>query len=140
MSFLKLCAVAVLVFFACDFVWLGFVAPPLYQATIGPLLLDRPNVAAAAVFYAVYIVGIVAFAIRPAPPDERFRRVFARGALFGFVAYGTFDLTNLAVLEGWSVTITIVDMAWGTVLTGFVAALTHRLTVARESIRGRGRS
>lgn len=137
MSFLRVFAVAVPVFFACDFVWLGFVAPPLYQATIGPLLLERPNVAAAAVFYAVYIVGIVAFAIRPAAPGERFARVFARGALFGFVAYGTFDLTSLAVLKGWSVTITVVDMAWGTLLTGFVAALTHRLTVARGTPGGR---
>ena len=59
-------------------------------------------------------------------------RVFARGALFGFVAYGTFDLTNLAVLKGWSVAITAIDMAWGTLLTGFVAALAHRLTVARS--------
>jgi len=138
MAPLRQFAVAALVFFACDFVWLGFVAPPLYEATIGPLLRDRPNVAAAVLFYALYIVGILVFAVAPAAPSERFRRVFARGALFGLVAYGTFDLTALAVLEGWSVAITAIDMAWGTLLTGTVAALTHRLTVARVARQARG--
>jgi len=138
MAALRRFAVAAVVFFACDFVWLGFVAPPLYEATIGPLLRDRPNIAAAVAFYALYIAGILVFAVAPAAPRERFPRVFARGALFGLVAYGTFDLTALAVLEGWSVAITAIDMAWGTLLTGAVAALTHRLTVVRDARTARG--
>jgi uncharacterized membrane protein len=131
MAILRLFSITAAVFFALDFVWLGFVAPPLYRATIGPLLRESPHVPAAVAFYAVYVTGIVAFAVRPFPPGTSWRRVFRRGALFGFVAYGTFDLTSLAVLEGWSVTITIVDMAWGTALTGSVAALSHRLALPR---------
>lgn len=132
MQRLKRFAVAVLVFFAADFVWLGFVAPPLYEAAIGPLLREQPLIPAAIAFYAVYLFGLVAFVVEPAGGGASFARVFRRGALFGFVAYGTFDLTCLAVLEGWPVWIVVVDMAWGTLLTGIVSAVTHRLTAARR--------
>jgi uncharacterized membrane protein len=122
---------AVLFFVAIDFVWLGFVAPPLYQMTIGPLLRPEPNLIAAVLFYAIYVVGLVEFVVIPAGSDARSRAVFGRGALLGVFAYATFDLTALAVLANWSVLITVVDLAWGSLLTGSVAALAHRFARPR---------
>ena len=122
-------AVVMLVF---DLLWLGVIAPPLYQATIGPLLRPQPGVLAAVLFYAIYVIGLCEFVVLAAAPGATSSSVAARGAMFGFVAYATFDLTALAMLKGWSVLVTAVDMAWGTLLTGTVAAAAHRFARARD--------
>jgi uncharacterized membrane protein len=95
--------------------------------TIGSLLRDAPNLPAAALFYALYVVGIVEFVVTPGPPRAPLGHIFSRGMLFGLVAYATFDLTAMAVLRGWSWLVTIADMVWGSVLTGLVAVVTRRL-------------
>jgi uncharacterized membrane protein len=120
------------VLLALDLVWLVWVSPPLYRMTIGPLLRERPDLVAAALFYALYAVGVAEFAVRPAAATAPWRSVAGRGALLGLFAYGTFDLTAQAVLKGWSPLIVVVDMAWGALLTGAVAAVTHRLTRDRS--------
>ena len=122
-------AVVMLVF---DLLWLGVIAPPLYQATIGPLLRPQPDVLAAVLFYAIYVAGLCEFVVLAAAPGSTTQKVAVRGAMFGFVAYATFDLTALAMLKGWSGLVTAVDMAWGTLLTGTVAAATHRLARTRD--------
>jgi uncharacterized membrane protein len=116
-----------------ELLWLGVIAPPIYKATIGPLLEASPDLLAAALFCLIYLVGVSEFVICAAPSGARPARVAARGALFGFVAYATFDLTALAVLEGWSPLITVVDMAWGTLLTASVAGLTRTVTGRRRA-------
>ena len=113
---------AAVVFLALDFVWLTQVASGFYRRRLGDVLLDTPNLWAAAGFYAVYVVGIVIFALAPALRADSAARALFLGALFGFFSYSTYDLTNYAVLKGWSVTVATVDIAWGTCLSG-VAAL-----------------
>ena len=106
-----------------DLVWLSRVARDFYWSRLDGLLLDTPNMAAAAGFYLVYVVGIVFFAVLPALKAESVWMALGYGALFGFFCYATYDLTNLATLKGYTVTVAVVDMAWGTLLTGTSALL-----------------
>lgn len=116
------------VFLAVDAVWLGFVARDFYAARLGAMLKSPPDLAIAAGFYAVYVVGIVIFAVAPALAADAWRTALVKGALFGFFAYATYDLTNLATLEGWPVTVSVVDVVWGTGLTGGSALMGFVLT------------
>jgi uncharacterized membrane protein len=116
----------VVVFCGLDFLWLGFVAKGYYQSQVGSLLLDRPNLPVAAAFYALYVVGVLVFAVLPGLEAGSPTRALALGALFGFFAYATYDLTNLATLKGWSVGIALLDLAWGAIVTG-VSALAGAL-------------
>lgn len=109
------------VFFAIDFVWLTTVAQSFYQNQIGNLLLSEFRVGVAVLFYAMYVAGIVIFAVGPAVKAKSLRYAALYGALFGFFCYATYDFTNLATLQGYTVTVAVVDTAWGTVLTGFSA-------------------
>jgi uncharacterized membrane protein len=109
------------VFLLVDLVWLGFAAKAFYRTNIGALLADQINLTAAVIFYLLYIVGIVIFAISPALESGSWRTSLAMGALFGFFAYATYDMTNLATLRDWPVAVAAVDMAWGTFLTGLSA-------------------
>jgi uncharacterized membrane protein len=118
-------AVSAMVLLGLDLVWLGVLAPSLYQRTIGPLLRPHPNLIAAALFYVVYLIGVNELVVHSAPKLTRSIRVAARGALLGLVAYATFDLTALAVLDGWSVLVTAVDIAWGTLLTAAAGGIGH---------------
>jgi uncharacterized membrane protein len=109
------------VLFALDFVWLTIATPMLYRPRIGALMLETPNIAAAAGFYLLYVVGVTAFAVMPALSQENWTRALWGGILLGLVAYGTYDMTNLATLKGWSATVSIVDMIWGAVVTATAA-------------------
>lgn len=121
-------AATAIVFCGLDFIWLGFVAKGYYQSQIGTLLLEKPNLPVAALFYALYIVGVLIFAVLPALDAGSWRKALLYGALFGFFAYATYDLTNLATLKGWSLRIALLDLAWGTVVTGVSAAAGYVVT------------
>lgn len=110
-----------IVLFALDFVWLTFVTPALYKPRLGKLLLEQPNMLPAAGFYLLYVVGVVAFCVLPALEQGSWVRAVWGGALLGLVAYGTYDMTNLATIAGWSATVSFVDMAWGAVVTASAA-------------------
>lgn len=117
-----------LAFLGIDAVWLSLAANKLYRPNIGPLMLDKFSVPPAALFYLVYIAGIVFFAIAPAMAPEsagggRWTVALARGAALGCLCYATYDLTNQATLKGWSTTVTIADLCWGTFVTGAAASL-----------------
>ena len=127
--------VSAVVMLALDLVWLGVLAPPLYERTIGPLLRPQPNLVAAALFYLVYLVGVNELVIHAEAEASRSARVAVRGALLGLVAYSTFDLTALAVLAGWSVLVTAVDVAWGTLLTAATAGLAHAVAARLRATR-----
>ena len=120
--------ITLLIFFAIDLVWLGVVAKGFYQKYIGHLLSPDVNWAAALLFYAIYIAGIVFFAIKPAIEAGSAARALAYGAAFGFIAYATYDLTNQATMKNWPVLVTVIDLAWGTVLTGTVAFLSYQVS------------
>ena len=115
-------------FLGLDAVWLSFAANRLYRPQIGGLMLDTFSVPPAALFYLIYIGGIVVFAIAPALEPEssgggRWTAALVRGALLGCLAYATYDLTNQATLKGWSSTVTIADLCWGTFVTGAAATV-----------------
>jgi uncharacterized membrane protein len=123
--------VSAVVLLTLDLLWLGVLAPPLYERELGALLRPQPNLVAAALFYAVYLVGVNELVIHAGTPASRSARVAARGALLGFVAYSTFDLTALAVLVRWSALVTAVDIAWGTLLTAATAGIAHAAAARR---------
>lgn len=109
------------VFFALDFIWLGFLAIGFYRTEIGSLLLERPNVVAAGAFYLFYVVGIVGFAVLPAVSAQSWVWALVAGVALGLLAYGTYDMTNLATLKDWSWKVSMVDLAWGGFVTGSAA-------------------
>lgn len=119
---------AALTMLALDAIWLTQMSPRLYQPRIGELLAEKPSMPPAVVFYLLYVAGIVVLAVLPALREGGWRRLLIHAALFGLVAYATYDLTNQATMKTWSTTITLVDMAWGTFITtvsasaGFAAA------------------
>ncbi len=115
-------------FFALDLLWLGIVARDFYRSALGSLLLERPNMVAAAVFYSMYVVGIVIFAVAPAMAAESWVKAAALGALFGFFAYATYDMTNFVTLKNWPLSVVLVDITWGTILTGTSAAIGYAVT------------
>lgn len=115
---------------ALDFIWLGFIAKKLYYGEMGKILLEKPNMLPALLFYAIYIVGIVAFVVTPALEKQSILYAFGMGALFGFVAYATYDLTNLATLKGFSAKVVVIDLIWGAALTAVVSAGTYAVVKA----------
>jgi len=118
------------VFFALDYLWLTRIAIGFYREQIGSLMLASPNFAAAGVFYLFYVVGVVYFAVMPAVSAGSLVTALINGALLGLLAYGTYDMTNLATLKGWSLQMSLVDMAWGAFLTAIAAAAGY-LAVSR---------
>jgi uncharacterized membrane protein len=114
-------------FLALDSVWLGLVAPKLYKNNIGHLMADKPNLVAALIFYLLYILGLLVFVLLPAIHDKNIAKAAYLGALFGLVAYATFDLTGQAVFKNWPTKITLIDMAWGTTVTTGVSSVAYVL-------------
>ena len=115
--------ITMIVFFLIDLIWIGVVAQDFYARTIGGLLADSVNWVAALVFYALYIGGIVLFVLVPAiDKGASLRHVALMGGLLGLLAYGTFDLTALALFKDWPLIVTVVDMLWGTFLTAATAS------------------
>lgn len=109
------------VFLGLDYLWLSRVAIGFYRSQIGEILSDRPNFTAAGVFYLFYVVGIVYFAVLPGVQKGSLVTAIGSGALLGLIAYGTYDMTNLSTLKVWSLSLSLVDMAWGAFLTAVAA-------------------
>lgn len=124
MPFLKLIIsylLTTVVFFAVDMAWLGFIAKDLYKKYLGSFLSEQVNWPAAIIFYLLFIAGIFYFAILPAVEKNSLAKAVVAGALFGFFTYATYDLTNLATLKNWPLTIVFIDIAWGALLTAVVS-------------------
>lgn len=121
--FLKLYLLTIPVFFLIDMIWLGFGAKSFYRPRIGHLMSDDVNWPAAFIFYFMFIVGIILFGVLPGLKSGQWQQAMLWGALFGFFTYATYDLTNLATLRDWSVTVVVVDVIWGVLLCGSVATI-----------------
>lgn len=119
-----------IVFLGCDVVWLSIAGNALYRPLLGDLLLAQFRLVPAVAFYLIYMAGIVFFAVSPALASGRWTSASINGALLGFVAYATYDLTNQATLRSWSLTITILDLCWGTILTAVSATLGYLIASA----------
>lgn len=135
----KLYLFTVPVFFAIDMLWLGYLARNFYKTQLQHLLSPEVNWPAAFLFYFVYIAGILFFAVRPGLSAQSLGIACLYGALFGFFTYATYDLTNLATLAGWPLSVTIVDLAWGAAITCATAlagrALARRIPFGRHGER-----
>ncbi len=124
MNALKLLALYVLTlvtFLAIDAVWLGLIAKEMYRRELGHLLAHNVRSGAAIAFYVIYIAGLLILVVLPHQRSPLLT-VAALGAVFGLVAYATYDLTNLATLTRWSLSVTLADLAWGAFVTGITAA------------------
>ncbi|MFN8400905.1 MAG: DUF2177 family protein [Anaerolineales bacterium] len=117
---IKLYLVTFFAFLGIDSLWLGLVAPSFYKSQIGFIMAENPNFLAAGLFYLLFIFGMVIFIVEPGVREQTLMQAVARGALFGLVTYATYDLTNLATLQGWPILVTVVDLIWGTVLSAAV--------------------
>lgn len=124
---LKLYLVTLAAFFAIDMLWLGLIARTFYRKYLGYIMTANVNWLAAIIFYLLFILGILVFVVLPGLESGSLQSTLIRAALFGLITYATYDLTNLATLKDWPLTITLVDLAWGMVLStavsyvGFVA-------------------
>jgi uncharacterized membrane protein len=127
--YIKLYLVALPIFFALDMTWLGLIATSFYRSQIGSLMKTDINWTAAIVFYLLFLVGLVVFAISPAVEKGSWESALVLGAFFGFITYATYDLTNLATLKDWPLVVSLADMAWGTVLAAAVSTATYLIAM-----------
>jgi uncharacterized membrane protein len=109
--------------FAIDFVWLSTATSRIYQPYLGDLLVEKPNLPVAALFYLFYVVGVLALAVWPALQQGDVWGAVWRAAIFGALAYGTYDITNLATIRGWAWQVSAIDIVWGTALTSVCAVV-----------------
>jgi len=130
-TFLLAYAFALVPMLAIDGVWLTVMSKRFYAPRLGELLAESPKIVPAVVFYAVYLLGVSILVVVPAVNDKAgYLEVVLRGALLGLVAYGTYDLTNQATLKTWPTVVTVVDLAWGAMLTAAVSAISVAVTGA----------
>ncbi|MDT6941028.1 DUF2177 family protein [Brucella pseudogrignonensis] len=115
-------------FLAIDSVWLSNMANVIYRPVMGDMMLSGFRLAPAIVFYVIFVFGLVFFAVKPGLLAGSGTLTLLNGALLGFIAYATYDLTNQATLKNWSWTLTIADMIWGTVLSASSAYIGYWVT------------
>ncbi len=120
--------VTALIFLGLDLSWLGSTVNSFYRPRLAGMLMEKPNLAIGGLFYLLYVVGILVFVVLPALRGGGWSHAALMGALFGFIAYATYDMTNLATLRGYSSTVAVVDLIWGTVATGVASAAGTALT------------
>ena len=114
---------ASIIFLIIDVLWLSYSVKYFYRPNLGPLLNDKPVMWAAILFYLVYVFGLAVVILQPAIYNDSIAQSFWTGIVFGLVAYGTYNLTNMATIKNWSVNVVIVDMIWGGLLTGSSSAI-----------------
>jgi uncharacterized membrane protein len=133
MRFLWAYVGAGILFLGADFIWLGYVARGFYKTHLGEWLLERPLMTPAVLFYLLYIGAIVFFAVAPALREQSWKVALLHGAALGFIAYATYDLSNLATLKGWPPIVSAVDLGWGTLVTACAALAGYALSSAMQS-------
>jgi uncharacterized membrane protein len=127
MKLLSVFGTTLAVFLVVDMIWLMGLAKSFYRTQLGSLMTEKVNMGAAGAFYLLYAFGLMMFVILPHLARGDWMGAGLWGGLFGLVAYGTYDLTNLATLRGWPMLLSIVDLVWGGVLSALTAAITVRL-------------
>lgn len=115
-------AATALLMVALDLLWIGVLAKALYQNGIGHLMAAEPRLGVAALFYALYPLGLLLFVVAPQGSSMGWTSTLVHGALFGLLAYATYDLTNLATLKDWPVGLSLLDMGWGALASCTAAA------------------
>lgn len=113
--------IAVAAFLIIDGAWLTLVMKPLFTDMLGDMLRERINIAPAAVFYLVYVAGILFFAVAPSLGTQDWQGAALRGLFLGLLAYGTYDMTNLSTLKNYQLNVALIDTAWGGVVTAITS-------------------
>jgi len=121
MKYIYLYIISFVIFLVIDYIWLNFIAKNIYSTKLGHLLADKPKLFPALIFYLIFVVGIIIFAVLPGYEAQNIWKTVMLGALFGFLTYSTYDLTNLATLKNWPVSVTIIDLIWGTSISTTVS-------------------
>ena len=116
------------IFLIIDVLWLSITVKSLYRPALGDLLKDKPVMWAAVLFYIIYMIGVALIILKPALANDSILQALWTGVVFGVVAYGTYNLTNMATIKNWSASIVWIDMLWGGFLTGFSSAVGIYLT------------
>jgi uncharacterized membrane protein len=111
------------VFLAVDLIWLGGIAKDFYKRHLGKFFRDKVNWTAALTFYFLFVFGVLIFAVYPGLTESSLTKAVLFGVLFGLFTYATYDLTNLATLKDWPLTVVLVDIIWGMVLCGTTSAV-----------------
>ncbi len=112
-----------------DGLFLGLVGAAQFRTVLGDLMLTRPRLAPAILFYLLYPLGVLIFATLAVPPG-RWSEAIWRGALFGFFAYATYDLTNYATLRPWALRLVVMDLVWGSLLSAAAAYVGYWVSTA----------
>lgn len=112
---------ALLVVGILDAIWLGWLARDFYATRMTAFAAESVAKVPAAIFYFAYPAGLLALALSPTPSG--LGDAVLRSALVGLVAYGTYDLTSLAVVRGFGAGLAAVDVAWGTALSAVTGAV-----------------
>ncbi|WP_168598902.1 DUF2177 family protein [Rhizobium sp. SG570] len=120
--------VTFVVFVAIDFIWLSSMTDRLYRPVMAEMLAADFRLVPAVAFYLIYAFGLTVLAVRPGLIGESARTAIVCGAMLGFTAYATYDLTNQATLKSWSIVLTLADLFWGTVLSGLAAGCGQWIT------------
>lgn len=120
--------VAFLVAFGiCDAIWLGTMTARLYRPALGDLIVEPIRYWPAALFYFGFPLGVLHFALMPALRGGGASDALINGALIGLLAYATYDLTNYATLRPWTLTITLADIVYGTVVVGVCSWIAYEV-------------
>ena len=112
-----------ILFLIIDLIWLSFSVKYFYKPQLGSLLNEKPVMWAAVLFYLIYVVGLAIIILQPAIKQDSITQAFFTGTVFGIVAYGTYNFTNMATIRNWSPYVVLVDIIWGGFLTGTSSAL-----------------
>ncbi len=126
MTYIVAYIASLIVFGALDAIWLTTMTSRIYRPVLGDILLSDLRIAPALAFYLLYPVGLVVFAAMPALRAGSAGTALAHGALFGLIAYATYDLTNYATLRSWTLQITLIDLAYGTVVAALTALAAYQ--------------
>ena len=118
------------VFFAIDLIWLGLMNSRFYKPQLVGLMSDKVTWLPAILFYLLFVVGVVLLVVLPAIEHGSWLSAMLLGGLLGMIAYGTYDLTNLASIKNWPIMVTIVDIVWGTILAATVATISYFIAKA----------
>lgn len=123
MTILKNYFLTFIIFMGIDMVWLGVISKKLYADKLGYLMASKVNWLAAIIFYLIFIAGLLFFVIYPALKQSSWSFALLAGLFFGLVTYATYDLTNLATIRDWPILITVIDLIWGSFISGTTAVL-----------------
>lgn len=124
-EFMKAYLVTFGVFLVLEGAWLVLIANKFYQKEIGFLMSESPKLIPTLIFSLLFVGGLVFFVVNPAQVKESWKFALLAGIFLGVFAYGTYDLTNYAALEGWPLIVVLVDLLWGATLGGVASTISY---------------